>query len=213
VLLQRQRDRILPKFPIWDDVETFDGRPWRGIVDVVCGGFPCQDISIAGKGCGIRGVHSGLWAEFARIIGEVQSPLVFVENSPMLNRRGLDVILGDLSNLGYDARWKSFSASQVGAGHKRKRLFILAHPKKNRWEGAVCCNVERVGEAMYRGPFSGALDTPISIFNEFEQRMGEPAVFGMDNGLAHRVDRLAACGDGQVPAVVRLAWNTLMDEI
>ena len=67
VLLQRQRDGILPKFPIWDDVRTFDGKPWRGRVDVVCGGFPCQDISVAGSGAGIEGKQSGLWRDMARI--------------------------------------------------------------------------------------------------------------------------------------------------
>ena len=72
VLAQRQNDGSLDAFPIWSDVETFDGTPWRGIVDVVSGGFPCQDISVAGKGAGIKGERSGLWAEFARIIGEVR---------------------------------------------------------------------------------------------------------------------------------------------
>ena len=70
VLLQRQRDGILPWFPVWDDIRTFDGNPWRGRVDVVAGGFPCQDISSAGKGAGIDGERSGLWAEMARVIRE-----------------------------------------------------------------------------------------------------------------------------------------------
>src|SRR5690606_31894660 len=105
VLLQRQRDGILPKFPIWDDVRTFDGKPWRGLVDVVCGGFPCQDISAAGKGAGITGSRSGLWSEFKRIIREVRPRFVWVENSPMLTSRGLGVVLADLAALGYNARW------------------------------------------------------------------------------------------------------------
>jgi DNA (cytosine-5)-methyltransferase 1 len=84
VLLARQRDGILEPFPIWDDVCTFDGTPWRGKVDVVCGGFPCQDISAAGKGAGITGERSGLWGEMARIIGEIRPKYAFVENSPML---------------------------------------------------------------------------------------------------------------------------------
>src|SRR5690606_19439133 len=89
VLLARQNDGTLAPFPIWDDVRTFDGNPWRGIVDVVSGGFPCQDISAAGKGAGIDGERSGLWGEMARIIREVQPRFVFVENSPMLTSRGL----------------------------------------------------------------------------------------------------------------------------
>lgn len=105
VLCARQNDGILPPFPIWDNVRTFDGKPWRGIVDVVSGGFPCQDISIAGKGSGIDGERSGLWREMSRIIGEVRPQYAFLENSPTLNHRGLGEILGRLAEMGYDARW------------------------------------------------------------------------------------------------------------
>ncbi len=104
VLGARQNDGTLPPFPIWDDIRTFDGRPWRGIAQVVSGGFPCQDISAAGKGAGITGSRSGLWSEMARIVGEVRPRYVWVENSPMLVSRGLAVVLGDLASLGYDAR-------------------------------------------------------------------------------------------------------------
>lgn len=103
ILLQRQRDGILPRFPIWDDIRSFDGRPWRGFVDVVSGGFPCQDISAAGKGAGIEGSRSGLWAEMHRIVCEVRPRYVFVENSPALTSRGLGRVLGDLAASGYDA--------------------------------------------------------------------------------------------------------------
>ena len=129
VLLQRQRDGMLPKFPIWEDVKTFDGRPWRGLVDIVCGGFPCQDISCAGKGAGLAGARSGLWSEFARIIGEVRPRYAFVENSPMLTSRGLGRVLGDLSEMGYDAAWCVLGAADVGAPHLRKRIWILAHAR------------------------------------------------------------------------------------
>ena len=128
VLLQRQRDGVLPRFPIWDDVCTFDGKPWRGTVDVICGGFPCQDISSAGKGAGIAGKRSGLWTEYARIIDEVRPKFVFAENSPLLRGRGLDVVLGDLSELGYDAKWCVLGAWHVGAPHKRNRMWVLAYP-------------------------------------------------------------------------------------
>lgn len=135
VLLQRQRDGILPKFPIWDDVRTFDGKPWRGKVDIVCGGFPCQDISCAGKGAGIGGARSGLWSEFARIVSEVRPRYVFVENSPMLAVRGLGRVLGDLSEIGYDARWCVMGADDVGAPHTRKRMWILAHSRRGSGRG------------------------------------------------------------------------------
>lgn len=115
VLLARQRDGILPRFPIWDDVQTFDGNPWRGRVDVVSGGFPCQDISAAGKGAGIDGARSGMWFHMARIVREVRSRFVFVENSPMLTSRGLGRVLGDLAAMGYDAEWGVLGADDCGA--------------------------------------------------------------------------------------------------
>jgi len=126
VLAQRQNDGILSPFPIWSDVCNFDGRPWRGIVDVISGGFPCQDISVAGKGAGITEARSGLWKEMARIIGEVQPSYVFVENSPMLTSRGLGTVLGDLASLRFDAEWGVLSAADVGAPHLRERIWILA---------------------------------------------------------------------------------------
>nr|WP_308661482.1 DNA cytosine methyltransferase [uncultured Akkermansia sp.] len=127
VLLARQNDGLLPPFPVWDDVRTFDGRPWRGLVDVVSGGFPCQDISAAGKGAGIDGERSGLWREMHRIVGQVRPQYVFVENSPMLTSRGLGCVLGDLAAIGYDAEWMVLGADDVGAPHIRKRIWILAH--------------------------------------------------------------------------------------
>ena len=127
VLLARQADGCLPRFPIWDDVSTFDGLPWRGHIDVISGGFPCQDISAAGKGAGISGARSGLWGEMARIIGEVRPRYVFVENSPLLVSRGLATVLGDLAEMGLDARWCVLGAHHVGAPHKRDRIWILAH--------------------------------------------------------------------------------------
>lgn len=144
VLCARQNDKILETFPIWDDVQTFDGTRWRGIVDVVSGGFPCQDISAAGKGVGIDGERSGMWGEMARIIHEVQPRYVFVENSPMLTSRGLGRVLGDLASMGFDARWGVLGAANVGANHQRDRIWIVAkwrgqlshtqHNRIRRWE-------------------------------------------------------------------------------
>ena len=121
VLVARQNDGCLPPFPIWDDVQTFDGRPWRGRIDVISGGFPCQDISAAGKGAGIDGERSGMWGHMARIVGEVRPRFVFVENSPLLVGRGLARVLGDLAQMGYDARW-----GIVGIGRGRLRHVGLA---------------------------------------------------------------------------------------
>ena len=127
VLAARQKDGCLPWFPIFEDVTTFDGRPWRGIVDIVAGGFPCQDISSAGKGAGITGARSGLWSEMARIVGEVRPRFVWVENSPALVGRGLGLVLLDLARMGYDAIWGIVGADDAGAPHRRKRIWILAH--------------------------------------------------------------------------------------
>jgi len=144
VLVARQNDGFLPPFPIWDDVCTFDGRPWRGVVDVVSGGFPCQDISAAGKGAGIDGERSGLWGQMARIIGEVRPQYVFVENSPLLVGRGLARVLADLAEMGFDARWGVVGACDVGAPHRRERIWIVANAKCN-------ASYKRPGFSMQRG--------------------------------------------------------------
>jgi DNA (cytosine-5)-methyltransferase 1 len=133
ILAQRQNDGALPLFPIWSDVCTFDGRPWRGIVDVVSGGFPCQDISAAGKGAGLAGERSGLWGEMARIVREVEPGIVRVENSPMLASRGLVRVLADFAAMGFDAEWDVVSAADLGAWHRRERLWLVAaHPNRLR---------------------------------------------------------------------------------
>ncbi len=144
VLMQRQDDGILEPFPIWGDIKTFDGRAWRGEVDVISGGFPCTDISAAGKGAGITGSESGLWTEMARIICEVRPQHVLVENSPMLTSRGLGVVLGDLARLGYDARWGVFSAAGVGAPHLRRRIWIRAYANSERQLGHGECHGEPI---------------------------------------------------------------------
>ena len=126
VLVARQNDGSIRPFPIWDDVRTFDGAPWRGRVDVISGGFPCQDISVAGSRLGLSGSRSGLWSEMARIVREVRPQYVLVENSPALTIRGLGVVLGYLAALGYDAAWDVFGARHVGAPHRRDRIWIVA---------------------------------------------------------------------------------------
>jgi DNA (cytosine-5)-methyltransferase 1 len=135
VLVARQNDGTLEPFPIWDDVCDFDGYRWRGLADVVSGGFPCQDISTAkaaSRAQGIDGPQSGLWRQMARIIREVRPRFVLVENSPMLTLRGFGVVLGDLASMGFDARWGVLSAAGVGAPHLRERIWILAHAMRAR---------------------------------------------------------------------------------
>ena len=199
VLLARQRDGHLDRFPIWDDVRTFDGNPWRGAVDVVSGGFPCQDISAAGKGAGIEGAKSGLWREMARIVGEVRPRFVFVENSPMLIRRGLTTVLGDLAELGYDARWCVLGARHVGAPHKRDRIWIVARDADRESEPAQPSDA-KVGRL-----------SPMAEDIWPDWRIPETVRVCVADGLAHRMDRLRALGNGQVPAVAALAWRMLTD--
>lgn len=120
-----------PDVPKYRDVREV-GKHNLEAVDLICGGFPCQDISIAGKGVGIEGERSGLWKEFARIIGELRPRYALIENVPMLSRRGLDVVLADIASEGYDAEWVDIRASDLGAHHKRERLFIVAHRDLSR---------------------------------------------------------------------------------
>ena len=210
VLAARQNEGILPPFPIWDDVRSFDGNPWRGIVDVVSGGFPCQDISSAGKGKGIEGERSGMWKEMARIIGEVRPRYVLVENSPVLTSRGLGVVLGDLAALGYDAEWGVLGAVHAGGDHERERIWVLASdPARGDLE-----NGEDVGGRMDKaregrkaaGSINGTLFGVERCDTECE--LGRTV-----HGMAVEMDRLKAIGNGQVPACVVLAWNTLHERI
>ena len=304
VLCARQNDGALPAFPIWDDVRTFDGRPWRGIVDVVSGGFPCQDISAAGKGAGIEGERSGMWTEMARIIGEVRPRFAFVENSPMLTSRGLGRVLGDLAALGYDARWGVLGAVDAGAPHKRDRIWIVAHTDLHEHRangrpqdkasavsrnsrkagftgrtsrashdakvladatrtrpsltGAECAEERPYAQSIYaRGKgdvadansashrrllirkkskiaivgstsknIDGIRDTASAgLSHRAREPLGQPDHYAQPersdwwatepdlgrvaHGVAARVDRLKAIGNGQVPAVAALAWEML----
>ena len=269
VLCARQNDGLLPPFPIWDDVQTFDGKPWAGIVDVVSGGFPCQDISSAGKGAGIDGERSGMWREMARIIHEVRPRYVFVENSPMLTSRGLGRVLGDLAAMGFDARWGVLGAADIGANHQRNRIWICAkwrgllpHAQHNRigwWEqrqkgikktnvADSRCESERsnkrlqptsqisIGEntSIICGKVSNTTSLRQSEQRQHEQPVSseacsnwqanifesistsdfwttEPNVGRVVNGMAARVDRIKAIGNGQVPLCAATAWRILSE--
>jgi DNA (cytosine-5)-methyltransferase 1 len=117
-----------PGVPIFNDVRTFSGTAFRDRIDVITGGFPCQDISTAGQGIGIEGERSGLWREMFRIIGEVRPAYIVVENVSALLGRGMWQVLGNLSEIGYDAEWRVFSACEIGFPHPRERVFIIAYP-------------------------------------------------------------------------------------
>lgn len=239
ILCARQNEGLLENFPIWDDVQTFDGKPWRGIVDVISGGFPCQDISIAGKGIGINGERSGMWKHMARIIGEVRPQFVFVENSPALIHRGLGTVLGNLSEMGYDAKWGIISAKAIGANHKRDRIWIVGNSYNHVQSAAKVSrgtlsrdDCDKTGESQTCQSSRPSLqheilgDTESSRFTtrtegqRERQPWGasigspqwwqtEPDVGRVANGVAFRVDRLKALGNGQVPLCAATAWNIL----
>ena len=235
VLAARQNDGLLPPFPIWDDVQTFDGRPWRGRVDVVSGGFPCQDISVAGKGAGIDGERSGMWAHMARIVCEVRPRYVFVENSPMLTSRGLGRVLGDLAAMGFDAEWGVVSAADTGAPHLRERIWIVAHADSkfgHEWRpsdaiqgqgrrdadrGAKCShnvansNGQRQQEQHPATEPDQARQHPRSHASGWGGTWWstEPDVGRVADGVAARVDRLKALANGQVSRVAAAAFAEL----
>jgi len=277
MLIARQDDGCTEPYPIWDDVRTFDGKPWRGVVDIVTGGFPCQDISAAGKGAGLDGERSGLWSEMSRIIGEVRPRYALVENSPVLTSRGLGVVLGDLAAMGYDARWGVLSAADAiwlagtpSIDHLRERIWIVATDAlRPEWgandrpcgaSGEELLSQGKEGAARSASSRETAPNPPRNEQGRQEQRAewertraggesngyshrarlekqwraiadetqlqaaergswweSEPAVGRVAHGVASRVDRLRALGNGQVPAVVALAWrllsqmNTLLD--
>lgn len=254
LLLARQRDRVLARFPIWDDVRTFDGKPWRGLVDVISGGFPCQDISAAGKRAGIDGPRSGLWREFARIIGEVRPRFAFVENSPRLRSNGLHAVLGDLASMGYDARWGVLGARHLGAPHIRDRIWILAYtyddrqrtsavdgkvanPRATTTDAADAASQRRTqpqhnGQtiAAPNGADNQSVPADANSAAVWEQpgrgrrpnrtKAQEPRrphwwsldhIQGVDDGVAHRMDRVRATGNGQVPSVAALAFKILSE--
>ena len=119
-----------PGAPVHDDVNTLTVE--SGQFDVVCGGFPCQDVSLAGKGQGLRGARSGLWKEMHRLIEEARPSWVIVENVSALRRRGLDQVLRQLDEIGYDAEWNCVPASAVGAPHQRDRIWVVAYPHNSR---------------------------------------------------------------------------------
>ena len=206
VLLARQADGILPNFPIWDDVATLDGNPWRGSVDVLCGGFPCQDISAAGKGAGITGERSGLWREYARVIDEMRPKFVFAENSPLLRKRGLNVVLRDLANLGYNARWCVLGAGDVKAPHQRKRMWIMAYDTSVQGCGLRL----PIREAQDR-PTHGVSSENAAWDTSRGEMLAESLIFGEGHGVANRLDRIKAIGNGQVPLCAAVAFSILSE--
>lgn len=237
VLKARIRDGYLHDAPIWDDAFSFDGRPWAGLVDVVTAGFPCQPFSVAGKGLAENDPRNG-WPAVIRILREVRPRFALLENVPgLVSKPYFQRILGDLSEAGFDTEWGCVSAEAIGANHKRERLWMVAHAAigdvaRRGYSGTNKTDAQLVPQVSKRG--RDDLPNPESIRQQGERaereqepdphggaelfvRHGgnrswwavEPELGRVADGVAHRVDRLKAIGNGQVPAVVREAWNRL----
>jgi len=201
-LLQRQRDCVLPWFPIWDDIKTFNGFEWRGIAQRVSGGFPCTDISSArtnskhnGEQKGLGGESSGLWFEMERIVKEIQPEFVRIENSPNLRTKGLVRVLKGLGSMGYNAKWGVFQCRNFGADHIRRRLFISAsNPSFSQCK---------------RGGLSSRGDKKNSELGFPDWWKNQPGLERVANGMPRQMERLKAIGNRQVPIMAALAWQTL----
>lgn len=185
-LLARQNEGHLPAFPIWDDIRTFDGLQWRGIAEVVSGGFPCQAYSTAASG---NNTADDLWPEMRRIVADVAPRYVFAEN---VSRRAINRAADDLEQMGYETRCIELSAQDLGADHIRGRCWLLAH-------------------AHHEGKLLREVDAEVAQLPGLQHRVWEsyPDKSRMVDGVAHRVERLKTTGNGQVPIVAAAAWRLL----
>ncbi|MFY7952803.1 MAG: DNA cytosine methyltransferase [Armatimonadaceae bacterium] len=192
-----------------DDVKTFppegsDLDEYR--VDVICGGFPCQGISYAGKGEGLQDERSGLWSEYARIVRVLRPRYVVVENSPALRERGLGTVLRDLAGCGFDAEWSLLSACTLGATHMRWRLFIVAHTDGEHGQARIRRAFAHQDGSLQAGHgFEGAR-------HRAKARMEDPSALYRDaDGVPDRMERNHAVGNAVVPQVAEWIGRRLME--
>ena len=228
-----------PGVPIYDDVRTLtaDTLARDGIgVDVICGGFPCQDISVAGKRAGLAGERSGLWSEYRRLIGELRPRFAIIENVPGILSSGAGTVLADLAALGFDAMWECIPASAVGAPHRRdrwwcvgwnsnhercnwqhrqKREIQIQDPNTNGTSKAVANANPRNSIRRRRDVQMGWQPVPREIENDGydagTQWTVEPDVGRMAYGISSRVDRLGGLGNAVVPQVVQLIGSAILE--
>jgi len=206
-----------PGVPCFEDITKLDKEELDslGRVDVICGGFPCQDISCAGKGAGIHAERSGLWWEMLRIIRLVRPKFVLVENVAALLNRGLDEVLGSLAESGYNAEWTCLRASDVGAYHERERVFLMAYSdgfvgKRRRQLFSESRKIEELHiEASNIGTthFAGEMHTDGRIWPDASR------VRRVANGIPNRMDRLRALGNAIVPQCAQFVGQCLLDSI
>jgi DNA (cytosine-5)-methyltransferase 1 len=204
-----------PGVPCYDDVRTLDWQSLSrdvGHIDIIAGGFPCQDVSEAGARAGIDGSRSGLWVEFARLVGEIRPQFAIVENTPGLLSLGMGRVLGDLAALGLDAEWESIPAGAIGAPHQRDRVWIVAYPPGHRREGelrqALAQALDDISSQAL-GPWHGAGHP----FEQWEKLLGQSAVCRVADGVSSYVDirpRLHAYGDTVMPQIVEAIGRSIL---
>lgn len=208
---RRVLNKHWPEVPIYPDVRelTAERLAADGIaVDVICGGFPCQDISTAGKGAGIEGERSGLWSEYARLVGELRPRFVIVENVAALLGRGLDKVLGDLAEIGFDAEWHCIPASAVGAPHRRDRLWLVAysdsygHPNSMRANAVLARSKDF--EQWRRG-----LDE-LGAGDGIERDSSYPRIVRAVHGIPAWSHRLKALGNAVIPQIPELIGRAIL---
>jgi len=199
-----------PHVPIFEDVQTLTKKALddQGIaVDVICGGFPCQDISAAGRGAGLAGEKSGLWFEFNRLIKEIRPKYAIIENVSALRSRGLDEVLRSLAQIGYDAEWHCIPASAIGAPHRRDRIWIVAYPIGEGCQGRVSG-----GQDTQRESIVGQLRCGSSVHGQSVENWWatEPKLGRVAHGIPNRVDRIKQLGNSVVPQIVEIIGRNIM---
>lgn len=226
-----------PNVPIFEDVSTLKKEDIHEQVDVICGGFPCQDISVAGRGAGLEGARSGLWYEFHRLIKEIRPRYAIIENVSALRSRGLEQVLGGLAEIGYDAEWHCIPASAVGAPHQRDRIWIVAYPQCEGEGRRGIQGPRKDPETMASGSsnqfvrasetladtaskgLEGAAGPLIQGGGDRSSSGGwtikrdwpvEPNVGRVAHGIPNRVDRLKQLGNAVVPQIPELIGNMVM---
>lgn len=200
VLLSRMRCGDIAPSPIWDDVRTLSFGMVPQPIDIIYGGFPCQDISVAGLGAGLEGKRSGLFFEIMRLVTEINPAFIFLENVPAIRTRGGERVGKELASRGYDCRWGIVSAAEVGAPHLRKRWFLLAHSKR----------VELRHESRRRSGKGRKEKTGIANDGYPKRWNTMPEICGVVDGVPNRMDRIRALGNSVVPAQARTAFKRLM---
>ena len=191
-----------PEVPIYEDVQILTGDRLRadGIIpDVIVGGFPCQDISLAGYGAGLEGERSGLWWHFHRLIKEIKPKWVIIENVSALRHRGLDQVLRSLFEIGYDAEWHCIPASAIGAPHRRDRIWIVAYPIGEGLQG-----IERLWQTRTQ-------EQPERYLAECGGWGSEPAVGRVAHGVPNRMDRLKQLGNSVVPQIPEMIGKKILE--